>query len=390
MKIKNDNNQPQSVQRKQLGLISWGIVSSVLICLVLLGIIGLAIYIPRQAVLYFGTPADYLSLTQKVSLSTRLYLHRADLIEPCNLAGGDQEFTILLGESVGSITNRLQENGLIRNSNSLQMYLVYSGIDTQIQAGDYTLSPSSTAIEMAHQLLDATPDKVTIVILPGWRMEEIAASLPSAGIDASPAEFIQAARSPATGIDLGLPTEALSFEGFLLPDQYLVKRDTTASELVLAFLSDFMVKANSEIIQGLRIQGLNLYQGVILASIVQREAVVDDEQPLIASVFYNRITAGMTLGSDPTIQYALGYDNLQQTWWKNPLDASDLKVDSPFNTYLYEGLPPGPISNPSLNALRAVAFPSKSSYFYFRAACDGSGRHQFSATLEEHINNACP
>jgi UPF0755 protein len=144
-----------------------------------------------------------------------------------------------------------------------------------------------------------------------------------------------------------------------------------------------------EIIQGFAQQNLDLYDGVVLASIVEREAVQDEEMPLIASVFLNRLSANMKLDSDPTVQYSLGYNARQKTWWTNPLSTSDLAVDSPFNTYLYLGLPPGPIANPGLAALRAVAFPAQSPYYYFRADCDGSGRHLFATTFDEHIANGC-
>ena len=97
----------------------------------------------------------------------------------------------------------------------------------------------------------------------------------------------------------------------------------------------------------------------------------------------------MNLAADPTVQYAVGYNESQQSWWTNPLSTSDLQIDSPFNTYLYSGLPPTPISNPSLSALRSVAFPAQTPYYYFRAACDGSGRHLFAETYEEHLQNQC-
>ena len=97
----------------------------------------------------------------------------------------------------------------------------------------------------------------------------------------------------------------------------------------------------------------------------------------------------MKLESDPTVQYAIGYDAARGGWWPVPLTYSDLQVDSPYNTYLYAGLPPGPIANPSLEALRAVAFPAETGYLYFRAACDGSGYHRFARTYEEHVQNGC-
>ncbi|MBK8822103.1 MAG: endolytic transglycosylase MltG [Anaerolineales bacterium] len=135
---------------------------------------------------------------------------------------------------------------------------------------------------------------------------------------------------------------------------------------------------------------MDVYQAATLASLVERESVYDEEMSLIASVFINRLRIGMTLGSDPTIQYALGYDSLNQTWWTNPLSLDNLKFDSPYNTYLYAGLPPGPIASPSVEALQAVAFPQSSEYYFFQATCDGSGYHTFSVTFEDHLANLCP
>jgi UPF0755 protein len=112
--------------------------------------------------------------------------------------------------------------------------------------------------------------------------------------------------------------------------------------------------------------------------------------PLIASVFYNRLSAGMPLQADPTIQYALGFNAARSTWWTNPLSRTDLQFISAYNTYLHPGLPPGPISNPGLAALRAVAVPAQSDYLYFQARCDKSGLHNFARTLDEHHQNDCP
>ena len=129
---------------------------------------------------------------------------------------------------------------------------------------------------------------------------------------------------------------------------------------------------------------------MILASIVEREAVVEDEMPLIASVFMNRLANDMNLAADPTIQYALGFNRDQGTWWTNPLSLDDLKLPSSYNTYENPGLPPGPICSPGLAALQAVAAPAQTPFLYFRADCDGSGRHLFAESFQEHLDNACP
>jgi UPF0755 protein len=157
-----------------------------------------------------------------------------------------------------------------------------------------------------------------------------------------------------------------------------------------AFLEQFTNQLTPDLIDGFENQGLNLHLAVILASIVERESVDENEMPMIASVFINRLAVGMRLDTDPTVQYALGYNEEQNTWWTNPLSLVDLEVDSPYNTYRYSGLPPGPIATPSLAALKAVAYPATTPYYYFRAACDNSGGHVFAKTFEEHVGNACP
>jgi UPF0755 protein len=219
-------------------------------------------------------------------------------------------------------------------------------------------------------------------------MEEIAASLPTTGLNISPEAFLAAAKIPPRGFDFlsGAP----SAEGFLFPDSYILPRATTVEQLMQALVRVFALHITADMREGFDRQGLTTYQAVTLASIVQREAEHEDEAPLIASVYLNRLKAGMKLEADPTVQYALGYDSINQTWWTNPLSIDDLKVDSLYNTYQIEGLPPTPISNPGLSALRAIALPAETSFLYFRAKCDGSGYHVFAETFEEHLQNACP
>jgi UPF0755 protein len=178
-------------------------------------------------------------------------------------------------------------------------------------------------------------------------------------------------------------------EGFLFPDTYRLEIDATAEDLAFMMVANF----DRRVEPGLRVEmqstGLALVEAVILASIVEREAVLAEERPLIASVFLNRLGRGMRLETDPTVQYALGRQ-ADGGWWKSPLSLADLQIDSPFNTYLHAGLPPAPICSPGVASLEAVARPAESDYLFFRAACDGSGRHFFSRTLEEHMRQACP
>lgn len=359
-------------------------------CLAALAAVGGYFILPQLAADAFGTPNPKLSTQQLVTASVELLLNRDALNLPYDPAGVPIQFSVRLGETANAVSARLEETGLVQNGALFRTYLVYSGLDIGIQAGEHTLSPAMTPRQIAEELQDATPEEVEFNILAGWRAEEIAAALPTSGLAIRPEAFMQLVNDPPgyllpPGWEPGQP-----LEGFLLPGSYTFKRTATADNLVAAFTLAFDQAIDADLRQALSSQGLTLEEGVILASIVQREAVIDDEQPLIASVFHNRLAIGMKLDSDPTVQYAVGFNAEQNTWWTNPISRRNLETNSPYNTYRNAGLPPGPICNPDLTALRAVAYPAQSPYYYFRAACDNSGRHAFARTYEEHLLNACP
>jgi UPF0755 protein len=359
-----------------------------LITLAALSLIALLVFVPVAARQSFGDPAASLSTWQRFSYGLELVWKAGDLTQPVDPAGAEQLFAIQPGESVASISGRLEQAGLIRSASTFRAYLLWSGLDTVIQTGTYRLSPAQTGFEIAQMLKSTTLTEVTFRVLPGWRMEEIAAALPTSGLAITPQEFLAAAASPTDTLEL-IPVGA-SAEGFLYPDTYILPRTTTADQLVSLLLQGFRANLSAEYIATYAQNGLTLYQAVTMASIIQREVVVDDEMPTIASVFYNRLAVGMKLQTDPTVQYALGYNTAQKTWWTNPLSAEDMQIDSPYNTYLYPGLPPGPISNPGPAALEAVANPAQTNYYYFQARCDGSHLHNFAETFEQHLQNNCP
>jgi UPF0755 protein len=343
---------------------------------------------PTLAAHSFGPANPSLSSWQRFEYSFSLIWNSDDLTIPRNPNGAELIFVIEPGETISAIASNLQSVGLIRSASIFRIYLVWMGLDTSVQAGNYKLSPANSAIAIARQLQDATPSEIVFGVLPGWRMEEIAAALPSSGLNIDLEAFLSVARSPSTPLDFW--PGGVSAEGFLSPGTFTLPRSTNAEQLVSVLLQRFISNLTPELRDGIMSQGLTLYQGVILASIIQREAIHEDEQPLIASVFLNRIAIGMKLDSDPTVQYALGYNVAQGTWWTNPLTLDDLQVQSPYNTYLNTGFPPTPICNPSEAALLAVAQPAQTPYYYFRARCDGSGYHAFAKTFEEQVQNACP
>lgn len=298
------------------------------------------------------------------------------------------EITVLPGESAEVVIQRLAEAGIVQDAALLRSYLRYYRLDTRIQAGRYALTGEMSIPQLAEALQLAIVHQARLTVPEGWRLEQIADALPSEGIDFTAAEFLAAA-SQAEKLESVLGITAANTEGYLFPETYALGAGTSAEELVDTMLSTFEERVSAELRSGFEAQGLSLQQAVTLASIVEREAIVPEERPLIAGVFLNRLRSGMRLEADPTVQYALGRQPGGE-WWKAPLTLADLELDSPYNSYLYSGVPPGPIANPGLSALQAVAFPAQTEFLFFRAACDGSGRHQFALTFDEHLGNACP
>ncbi|MBN1535284.1 MAG: endolytic transglycosylase MltG [Anaerolineales bacterium] len=349
------------------------------------------LYLPVNVENAFGKPVTGISYPSRIYYAWLLLSYEADLTTPVNPSAEIQNFHIEVGESAISVIQRLQSEGLIRDAEAMRVYLQYSGYDTSLQAGTHQLSPAMTSIEIANIIQSLNRTTIDFSVLPGWRVEEIAALLPTSGLEITPEQFISAAQQFPAGLSFSdeIPAHT-GCEGFLYPGIIQVARTTPVDSLIQSLLINFDKNLSPELKVGFSHQGLTIYQAVTLASIVERESVIDEEMPLIASVYLNRLSQNMKLDADPTVQYALGYQSSSNTWWANPLSADDLAFDSPYNTYLNTGLPPTPIANPGMNALKAVANPESSPYLYFRSACDKSGRHVFAKTYAEHLANACP
>ena len=337
---------------------------------------GITATIPARTAELYGPPTANLSTAKLYQQSLVLLLSQNALFEIYSENNTEILFPIEPGDSLDEILTGLTHLGLIRHTSEFRAYLIYSGIDTGIQPGEYLFSPGLSEMEVAQKLGSPAAPLTTVSILAGWRAEEIAETLPGLGLNTLPDQFLQIVREE-------------NKEGYLSPGIYQVSREISAKALINLFYERFIAQINPEIETRISEQGLSLDEAVILASIVEREAVVEEEMPLIASVFLNRLRGDLNLGADPTVQYALGYNEIQGVWWTNPLSLDDLKLPSSYNTYENPGLPPGPICNPSSSALSAVANPAQSTYMYFRAACDGSGLHIFAETFEEHLANAC-
>lgn len=275
-------------------------------------------------------------------------------------------FTIQTGETARSIADRLQSQNLIHSPVAFFLIARFGGIANDIQAGDFRLSPSMNLYTITNQLTHGTVD-TWIQITEGWRNEEIAHKL-SQELDIPENEFLKIAK-----------------EGYMFPDTYRIPKDASAAAVVATFRSNFEKRVTSDLLAKTKSQNITLQELIIIASLVEREAKLTEDRPLVGSVILNRLRLGMKLDIDATVQYVLGYQPKEKTWWKKNLTTDDLALDSPFNTYINSGLPPTAIANPGIAAIEAVIDAPDTQYLYYIA--DKTGKSHFAKTIEEHNAN---
>lgn len=303
-------------------------------------------------------------------------------------------FTVKQGQSVAEIAGNLKARGLIDDTELFRRYVQTKGLDAGIQAGTYTLRETMTVPEIARTLQKASAAEQQITIPEGKRLEEIA-DLVGEQTDIPSSDVLQLTQTGWSGSDLvqtypfmrQIPVTA-TLEGFLFPDTYRLPVQATAYDLVDRMLANFARQVTPEIQAGFTQENLSLYEGIIMASIVEREAVLASERELISGVYHNRLRDGWFMSADPTVQYALGYQPDTGTWWKLGLAISDLSVQSPYNTYRNLGLPPSPIANPGIGAIQAAAYPVETDYYFFMVECEkNDGSHVFARNEDEHLAN---
>ncbi|HZE87856.1 MAG TPA: endolytic transglycosylase MltG [Methylomirabilota bacterium] len=277
-----------------------------------------------------------------------------------------KQFVVKQGEGVREIANNLKTAGLIRNTVAFFLLVKQLGLDGKIQAGEFYLSPSMTTSQIAKDLQVGTFD-TRITIPEGNRAEEIADNLQ---------EHFSSYQPNWRG-------KLILSEGYLFPDTYSFAKDANI-ESIIKTMTDNFDKKYASIPSGTR-SNLPKTEIVTIASMVEREARFAQDRPLVASVIFNRLQLGMALQLDATVQYALGFQPAEHTWWKKDLTANDLKINSPYNTYANPGLPPGPISNPGLDVLTAVINAPATDYIYY--VSDKSGHNHYAKTLQEHNAN---
>ncbi len=276
-------------------------------------------------------------------------------------------FVINPGDPLQKIVDNLDKEDLIRSK--LVFYLVVKqlGLERIIQAGDFRLSPAMNAYDIARNLTHGTLD-VWVTLIEGTRKEEMAQII-GKRLEIPEVEFIQNAQ-----------------EGYLFPDTYLMPKDATAGSVISILENNYKQKFSLELKQKALRSGLSEKEVITLASIVEKEARHEADKKTVASILLKRLDADWPLQVDATIQYALGYQAQDKSWWKKELSLDDLAINSPYNSYKNKGLPPTPICNPGLTSITAVVDADKNTpYWYYMS--DKKGSMHYATTIEEHNAN---
>lgn len=330
---------------------------------------------------------------QGLVLSIYLNFRAGDLTTAAGQDTTPIDFKIESGESLAAIANRLQSLGLIKDPDLFKRYLQYNGLDAGIEAGDFMLTRAMNVPQLAKALQEGRIAELQVRIPQARRIEELADIL-AAQTPISATEFLAWMKNAdqwKTQFPFlnDLPAGA-SLEGYVFPDTYGIARDkVSARDIIATALLNFDKQVTVQMRADVQAQGRTLYDAIRLASIVEREAAVEAERPTIAGVYFNRLTDGMALDADPTIQYALGNTRDPNTWWPQITQDDYQGVDSPFNLYRNLGLPPNPIDSPALASIRAAIYPEKHGFYFFRISCTQDGTHRFARTLAEQIANEC-
>jgi UPF0755 protein len=295
-------------------------------------------------------------------------------------------FEVRPGQSALSIGEDLQGRGLIRSALTFRLMVESRGVGDRLAAGEYELSPSLSTGEILDRLTRGDIRRGSMFSVPeGWRVREIAQQL-NGQQGLSGVTFMELAQASPPLMSQAPPGATL--EGYLFPDSYEIGSRTTERELVKSMLEQLERRFDVGLRTKGSARGLTPHQVLTLASIIEREAANPAERPLISAVYHNRLSVGMRLQADPTVQYAVAPidpTNVIGGVWKRDLSMDDLQSPSPFNTYREVGLPPGPICNPGIDSIRAAVEPAPVDFMYFVAK--GDGLHAFARTEPEHRAN---
>lgn len=302
------------------------------------------------------------------------------LVAACSVTpprdGTVEQVTIPPGASFDQVLDSLQAHDLIRDRTWPRLQARLAGTDRVIQPGTYRFQRGTPLHELLRLLADGSTGEVRFTVPEGLTVADLA-DLARLRLGMAADSIIRVARDSALADSLGLGGPTL--EGFLRPETYQLPTGVSAHELAVRMVREFLDTWKPEWTARLDTLGLTRREAVTLASIVEGEARADDERETIAGVYHNRLRIGMALQADPTVQYAIMLKSGER---KKRLYLKDYTIESPYNTYLHPGLPPGPVNSPGLRSIEATLYPAKVPYLYFVARPDG--RHVFTRTFAEH------
>ncbi|MDQ3417380.1 MAG: endolytic transglycosylase MltG [Acidobacteriota bacterium] len=287
----------------------------------------------------------------------------------------EQFVEIPVGRGPASIGKTLADAGVVSSSEAFRLAVWLRGSGRRLQAGEYRFDRPMTAADVVDKLAKGDVHVRAVTFREGLTVREMAAVFESSGFG-SAADFIAASRNASLINELD--PKARDLEGYLFPDTYTLPRSATAVQLIERMVNRFQKAATPELRQAATARGLSLRELVTLASLVEKETAKPEERAVVSGVYTNRLRIGMGLQCDPTVIYAL----MLAGRYDGNIRKGDLQIDSPYNTYRYAGLPPGPIAAPGEASLHAAANPADVPYLYFVSRNDGS--HVFSTTLDEH------
>ena len=314
------------------------------------------------------------ALVIAIAASAAFWL-RARVVSDRGLPRVETNVIVPSGATGHEIATLLVRDGVIASPLTFEMLARLKGQQSSMHAGEFRFAPHRTQSEILRQLVAGGGQTALWVTIPeGFTAKQIAATLEARNLGRASDFERRFARDSLTLDGARTPT----LEGYLFPDTYLVPTHAEPDQIIKLFTDQFAAKLPPEAAKRAKALGLTVPQIVTLASLVEREGKADDERPLIAGVYYNRLRRGMPLEVDASIEYVLPRH-------KDVITYADLAIDSPYNTYKHAGLPPTPIANPGLPSLRAALFPKSTDYLYY--VYMGNGHHAFSRTLAEHDAN---
>jgi len=314
------------------------------------------------------TKIDYF----KFLIIALFFFYLTIIIWPQNNLKKESSFQIPTGSSLHKVSKILKKNKIIKNETSFILAVTLMGYEKKLQAGKFNLQKDTNNFQLIKKLVYGNESLVSVTVLEGWSLNQISEEIEKK-IGIKQIDFLEVSRHPQFLKKLGIAAKSL--EGYLFPETYFFSERVSPESIIETMVFQFKKNFSTDFKNRMREIGFNEIEVITLASIIEGEAIFDIERSKVSSVYHNRLKKGMKLQADPTIQYIIEGPPRR-------LLNKDLKIESPYNTYLNYGLPPGPINNPGLQSIKAALFPKETNFYYFVAK--GDGYHTFTQTEKEH------